>query len=245
MGLEGRVAIVTGAGQGMGRGIAVKLAGQGAAVVAGDINEEGARETARIIESGGGRALAVRSDISRIDDIKLLFEECKGRFGAPDIFVANAGLSYSSPIVETDEDEYYKVYDINAKGTFFCLKEAGLQLNDGGRVVAISSSTTKHPKEGMALYTSTKAAIKLMVEVAAQEFAGRGITVNSVMPGLTETPSMMAGLPDEFRQMVAGSTPFKRLGRPEDIAEVVAFLCSSGAGWVNGQHILVDGGCLC
>ena len=242
MNLQGQIAIVTGAGQGMGRGIAEKLSLDGAAVVVVDKNQEGAQETAQILNTAGGKALTVKGDISSIRDIEAMFQTCRETFGRPDILVANASLSYSSSLLETSEEEYYKVFDINAKGTLFCLKEAGRQLNDGGKIVVISSSTTRYPNKGMILYTSTKAAQKLMVEVAALELAERNITVNSVMPGVTETPSMLSGLPAEFQQHIIEMSPSKRLGTPKDIAEVVAFLCSKNSQWITGQHILANGG---
>jgi len=245
MDLRNQTAIVTGAGQGMGRGIAEKLSQYGASVVVSGRTESKVQETARIIESRGGSALAVKADVSIISDIANMFDACIERFGAPDILVANAGVSYISDLLKTTEEEYYMVYDTNAKGTYFCLKEAGLRLKDGGRIVLISSSTTKHPKTGMSLYSSSKAAISMMAEVAAQELADRGITVNAVLPGLTVTPAVEAGLPEAFKQIVADNTPFKRLGKTEDIAEVVAFLCSKESQWVNGQVIMADGGCLC
>jgi len=241
--LQGRIAIVTGAGQGMGRGIAEKLAEYGAALVATDKDESKAKDTAHGIGLKGGKAFAVRADITDIGDIIGMFGQCGEVFGAPDIFVANAGLSYSSSLLETTEEEFDKVFGVNAKGTFFCIKEAGLRLNDGGRIVAISSSTTKYPKTGMSLYSSTKAAVNMMTEIAARELADRRITVNAILPGLTVTPFM--DLPDEYKQMVIGNTPFKRLGTPEDIAEAVAFLCTKEAEWINGQLIIADGGCVC
>ena len=246
MDLQNQIAIVTGAGQGMGRGIAQKLSQYGATVLVSGRTESKVRETARLIEADGGKALAVEADVSITGDIKKMFDICEERLGAPEIFVANAGLSYASPLLETTEEEYYKVFDTNAKGTFFCLKEAGLRLKDGGRIVLISSSTTKYPKKGMCLYSSTKAAISMMAEIAAQEFAGRGIVVNSVLPGLTETPAMHeGGLPEDFKQFVIDNTPYKRLGTVEDVAEIVAFLCSKNAYWLNGKLIMADGGCLC
>ncbi|MBP2654747.1 MAG: short-chain dehydrogenase/reductase [Firmicutes bacterium] len=242
MDLKGQVAIVTGAGQGMGRGIAEKLSLDGAKVLVVDKNEEGACETAQMLIAAGGEAAAIKADISIVSDIKMIFEKCREYFGRTDILVANASLSYASPLLETSEEEYYKVFDINAKGTLFCLREAGWHLNDGGRIVVISSSTTRYPNKGMILYSATKAAQKLMVEVAALELAERGITVNSVMPGVTETPAMLEGLPLEFQQQIIQKSPFKRLGKPQDIAEVVAFLCSKNSQWISGQHILANGG---
>jgi len=242
MNLQNQIAIVTGAGQGIGRGIAEKLNEYGANVVVADMIESRAIETAKILESGGGKALAVTADISVIDDIKNMFDLCIECFGAPDILVANAGISYMNKLLETTEEEFYKVYDVNAKGTFFCLKEAGLRLKDGGRIVLISSGTTKYPKKGMSLYSASKAAINLMAEVAAQELAHRKITVNCVLPGLTVTPTVEADMPDEFKQMIINNTACGRLGVPEDIAEIVAFLCSKKSQWINGKHILANGG---
>lgn len=242
MDLNGQIAIVTGAGQGMGQGIAIKLSMDGAKVVVVDKNEESAQATVKFLAETGGEAIAIKGDISVLSDIQMMFEECEKYFGRPDILVANAGLSYMSPLLETSEEEYYKVFDINAKGTLFCLKEAGLYLNNGGRIVVISSSTTRYPNKGMILYSATKAAQKLMVEVAALELAERRITVNSVLPGLTETPAMLAGVPLEFQRQIIQNSPSKRLGTPQDIAEVVAFLCRKNSQWVTGQHILANGG---
>ncbi|HML37632.1 MAG TPA: glucose 1-dehydrogenase [Bacillota bacterium] len=244
MNLKDQIAIVTGAGQGMGRGIAEKLSQDGAQVVVAGRSEKGVEETVHILEASGGRAVAVKADVSNISDIKRIFEKCKQTFGSPDIFVANASINRLIPLLEITEEDYHEIYDINAKGTLFCLKEAGLQLNDGGRIVVVSSSTTVYPKEEHIIYSSTKAAMQMMVADAALELAKRGITVNSVLPGVTETPKMMEGLPVEFQKMIIEQSPFKRLGTPQDIAEVVAFLCSKNSQWISGQNILVNGGCV-
>lgn len=244
MNLKDQIAIVTGAGQGMGRSIAEKLSQEGALVVVSGRSEKGVQETLKILESNGAKAVGITADVSRISDIKRMFEECKRTFGAPDILVANASMNRLIPLLEVTEEDYYQIYDINAKGTLFCLKEAALQLNDGGRIVVVSSSTTVYPKEAHIIYSSTKAAMQMMVVDAALELARRGITVNSVLPGVTETPNMNAGLPTEFRQMIIDQSPFKRLGKPEDIAEVVAFLSSKNSQWISGQNILVNGGCV-
>jgi len=250
MDLQNLIAIVTGAGQGIGRGIAEKLASCGAAVVAANRTESKAEDTAQIIRARGGKALAVRADISINDDIVRMFDFCEENFGAPDILIANAGIAYHSAITETTEEEFFSIYNVNAKGTFFCLKEAGLRLKDGGRIVTISSSTATFSRKGMSLYSSTKAAICKMTEIAAQEFADRRINVNCVLPGITKTPAIekdfVAGdISGNHLQMVIDNTPFKRLGTTEDIAEIVAFLCGNEAVWVNGKQIVVDGGAGC
>lgn len=242
MDLNNQVAIVTGAGLGMGRAIAEKLASCGAAVLVSDKNEAGAAETAQMIHSTGGKAAAIKADVTVVTDIRNMFDVCEAKLGKADILVANAGVSMKCPITEITEEFYQTVYDINAKGTLFSLKEAGLRLNDGGRIVVISSCSARFPEMGMAAYSSSKAATQLMVEVAALEFAPRGITVNSIQPGLTGTPTMLKYAPQAHVQKAIDNTPLGRLGMPEDIAEVAAFLCSKESQWISGQHILASGG---
>ena len=242
MNLNDQIAIVTGAGLGMGRAIAEKLAACGAAVLVSDKNEAGAAETVDIIKKKGGKAVAAKADVTVVADIVNLFDVCERELGQPDILIANAGVSFKCPITEVTEEFYQTVYDINAKGTLFSLKEAGLRLKDGGRIVVISSCSARFPELGMAAYSSSKAAAQLMVEVAALEFAPRGITVNSIQPGLTGTETMLKYAPAAFVQSCAERTPLGRLGMPEDIANVAAFLCSKESQWISGQHILASGG---
>lgn len=244
MDLNNQIAIVTGAGLGMGRAIAEKLAQCGAAVLVSDKSEAGAAETAEIIRAKGGKAVAVRADVTVIDDIRHMFDVCEEQLGKADILIANAGVSRPCPLIEVTEEFYDSVYNINAKGTFFSLKEGGLRLNDGGRIVVISSCSARIPEKGMAVYSSSKAATQMMVEVAAQEFASRGITVNSILPGLTGTPTMLKFASQEHIQHAIDNTPLNRLGTAEDIAEVAAFLASKNSQWITGQHILASGGCI-
>lgn len=242
MDLNHQIAIITGAGLGMGRAIAVKLSACGAAVLVSDKDHAAAVETVRIIERNGGRVVPVKADVSLAADITNMFDVCEAQLGKPDILVANAGVSFKCPITEVTEEFYQTVYDVNAKGTLFSLKEAGRRLNDGGRIVVISSCSARFPEMGMAAYSSSKAAAQLMVEVAALEFAPRKITVNSIQPGLTGTETMLKYAPASFVQSCAARTPLGRLGTPEDIAEIAAFLCSKESQWVSGQHILASGG---
>ena len=244
MDLTNQVALVTGAGLGMGRGIAERLARCGAAVAVADKSEQGARETAQAIEQAGGRAVAIAADVSKVDDIQGMFDACRDALGDPDILVANAGISRPCPITQVTEELFHSVYEVNAKGTLFCLKEAGLRLKEGGRIVVISSCSARLPEPGMAVYSSSKAAVQLMVEVAALEFAPRGITVNSIQPGLTETPTLLRFASPEHVRKAIDSTPLGRLGTVQDIAGVAAFLASKESQWITGQHILANGGCL-
>ena len=240
MKLKNKIAIVTGAAQGMGRGIALKLAKEGAKVFVTDMNDPG--ETVEMICAQGGIAKGGIADISKLEDIPRMFDECEAQFGKADIFVANAGLAIMVPIVEVTPEIFEKAYNINARGTLFCLKEAGTRLNEGGHIVIISSSSVTDPVPGMCVYSSSKAAIQLMAAIAAQEFAPRKINVNVIQPGVTVTPSATSGLPQEFLDGIVARTSMKRLGQPEDIANVVAFYASDEASWINGQVVLADGG---
>lgn len=238
--LEGRVALVTGSSQGIGRAIAQRLANDGAKVVinyAG--NEAAANEAIAQITNDGGQAIAIQGDLSKIADIERLFRLTLEQFGKLDILVNNAGVATLMPLAEITEAEFDRVFSLNAKGTLFCLQQAALHLVDQGRVINIASSTVDFPIEG--IYAGSKAAIKKYTQIAAQELGKRGITVNTVTPGVTETP-LSSRLPQEFTQPVIESSPFRRLGTPEDIADVVAFLVSENARWITGQDILVNGG---
>ena len=240
--LEGKIALVTGASQGIGRGIAERLAQDGAKVVLNYVgNSDAAAEAVAAIEKNGGAAFAIQADVSRPAEIERLFQGALARFGRLDILVNNAGIATLKSLPEITEDEFDRVFNLNAKGTLFCLKQAAAHLADNGRVINIASSTVDFPTEGAYIYAGSKAAVKKYTQIAAQELGRRGITVNTVTPGVTET-ALSAKLPDSFKQPVIESSPFKRLGHPEDIADVTAFLASENARWVTGQDILVNGG---
>ncbi|NTV89342.1 MAG: SDR family oxidoreductase [Clostridiales bacterium] len=244
MNLKGQVAVVTGASQGIGRAVAELLGRAGASVLVNYIgNDDGAAETMRAIEASGGKAEGFNGDISVKANIEKMFKICTDKLGKPDILVANAGVGVPpKPLAEITEEDYRFVFDINYKGTLFCLVEAMKRMNDGGRIVVVTSSTIRYPVEGLAVYTSSKSALQALVEVSAPEFAQRGITINSVQPGLTVTPMTKGDLDPGFMKMVEEASPFHRLGQPEDVAEAIGFLCEKRSQWVSGQHITANGG---
>ena len=240
--LNGKVAIVTGASSGIGRGIAERLGREGAAVLVNYHSDEaGAQETAKAIRSAGGQADIVQGDMRHHSDTERLFQACLAGFGRPDILVNNAGIGAMQPLAETNEETFELVFGLNCRGTLFCLKQASLHLKDEGRVVNIGSSSAMYPWPGTAMYAASKAAVRSMTEVAAVELGSRRINVNMVIPGITDTP-MSRKIPAAATKPVAEASPWKRLGTPEDIAAVVAFLVGPDALWVTGQAILANGG---
>jgi 3-oxoacyl-[acyl-carrier protein] reductase len=237
--LTGKVAIVTGASQGIGRAIAKRLYANGANVVLSYLPEHGnAEDVIQQIGAKGDGAFAVECDLRRIDFVKRLFEETARRFGAPDIVVANAGVNMNKLVIDTTEEDFERIFAINTRGTFFVFQEAARKIRDGGRIVGISTNMTLQGRPGIALYAASKAAVEQFVKILAKELGPRNITVNAVAPGPTDT-AMVSQL---SRDTAPGITPLGRLGHPRDIADVIAFLVSEDARWVTGQIIGVNGG---
>jgi 3-oxoacyl-[acyl-carrier protein] reductase len=240
--LKDKVAIVTGSSRGIGRGIAERLGRDGASVVVNYAgSEQEANDVVKAIGDMGGKSIAIQANLSQVSDIRRLFTETIQHFGQLDILVNNAGTGVVGAIAEVTEADYEKVFNLNVRGVLFALQEASKYTKDNGRIVNISSTTTIHPEAGMAVYAASKAAIKLFTAVMAQEVGDRGITVNTVMPGPT-IPGMFGNMPPEIQQQAAVSSPFKRVGTPQDIADVVAFLVSEEARWITGQDICANGG---
>ena len=240
--LTGKIAIVTGASSGIGRGIAERLGREGASVLVNyNSDEQGGRKTADAIIASGAKAAIVQGDMRHHEATETLFQTCLDTFGQPDILVNNAGVGALLPLAETDEETFERVFGLNCRGTLFCLKQASLHLKDEGRIVNIGSSSATYPWPGAAMYAASKAAVLKMTEIAAVELGQRRINVNSVIPGITATP-MSEALPKEATQPVIEASSWKRLGTPDDIASVVAFLVGPDALWVTGQHILANGG---
>lgn len=237
-----KVALVTGGSGGVGSEIARRLAREGAAVVLTYANgAEAAQQVVASIEAAGGQARAVRADVAHPDDVVALFKAVLEQYGRLDIVVNNAGVIAPGPIAAVTEEAYAKVFDVNVRGALLVLREAAKVLADGGRVINISSTMVGAPIAGSALYAASKAALEAFGRVLAKEVGARGITVNTLRLGAT-IPGMFAKAPPERQAAFAEASPFKRLGTPQDSADVVAFLTGDGGRWVTGQVITVDGG---
>ena len=237
--LSGKVAIVTGASNGIGRAIAERLAEDGAIVVVNySKSSEKAQQVVVGIQGKGGKALAVQTDMSQVAEARRLVIDTVKQFNRLDILVNNAGKFMPKPLDDTTEEEFDSVIALNAKGPYFAMQEAAKVLKEGGRIVNISTGGTHLHFPGATAYLGSKAALEQYTKGLAQELASKGVTVNTVSPGFTETGMMT----EEYRQIGIQLTPMKRLGVPKDIADVVAFIVSEEARWLTGQTIQVGGG---
>ncbi|MFD1875482.1 SDR family NAD(P)-dependent oxidoreductase [Hymenobacter bucti] len=242
--LKGKVALITGATKGIGRGIAEKYATLGLRLVLNySADETSAQDTAQALDRAGVEYRLVKADMSSPAAIEKLFSEALVNFGQLDIVVANAGIELiETPVLQSTEQDFDKVFNLNVKGTFFVMQQAAKHVVDGGRIILISSTMSIHPDAGASIYAASKAGQKLFVEVLAKEIGPRHVTVNSIMPGIIDNAGVITALhPDMKKQMMAGS-PFNRLGTAADIGNVAAFLASADAGFIHGQHLAVNGG---
>jgi 3-oxoacyl-[acyl-carrier protein] reductase len=241
--LEGKVAIVTGAATGIGKAIALAFGAAGARVVVNHLDTPDLAEAvvARISRDGG-EALAVAADVSRRADFEALVSAAIGRFGSWDVLVNNAAIAIVKPFGQVSEEEFDESFEVNVKGTFHGCQLALERMATGGRIINISSSTTGLMLPGYGVYDATKGAIEAMTHVIAKEFGPRGITVNAVSPGATETETYRTGKSREFLASLESMSVFGRLGRPEEIAAVVAFLASDRGHWITAQNVRVNGG---
>ena len=241
MSLEGKVALITGSSSGIGRAIAERLAQDGASVIINYVKSpQKAQSVVRTIEGKGAKAMAIQADVSNVNDIRRLFQASLQHFGRMDFVIANSGMFNQQSFMETTEEDYDAMFALNAKGAFFTLQEAGKHLQDGGRVIFISSGATAMSYPGAAAYKGSKAAGEQFVKTLAKELGPRQITVNTVSPGFTET-EMLPSDP-AFRKTGINMSPLGRLGQPEDIADVVSFLISEEGGWITGNTIQAGGG---
>ena len=239
--LTGKVALVTGAGRGMGREIALKLADEGAAVIAHyAASSQGAEEVVKTITDAGGQAVAYRADICKRADVIELFENIDRNPGRLDIVVNSSGVSAGGALKDLDEEEAEWMLGVNLRGPLYIASEAAKRLGEGGRIINIGSTMSEFPFPGSGVYSATKAALKSFTECWARELGKQGVTVNTVMPGATR-PGMADSTPEQYRTFFENASPFGRVGRAEEIANVIAFLASPEASWVSGTHILANG----
>lgn len=243
--LADKVALVTGASKGIGAGIAKALAAEGAAVVVNYASSKaGADAVVAAIEAEGGKAVAVHGDVTKESDAKALVDTAIKEFGRLDVVVNNSGIYAFSPIEEVSVDQYRSMFDINVLGTLLVTKAAAPHLSEGASVINISSNITSVQMAGAAVYAGTKGAVDVITGVLANELGPRGIRVNAILPGATETEgveTMTGGDSSMFDAFIA-QTPLRRAGRPDDIGDVAAFLASDDARWITGERIGVSGG---
>jgi NAD(P)-dependent dehydrogenase (short-subunit alcohol dehydrogenase family) len=247
---EGKTALVTGASRGMGRAIAVRLAGEGCLVaVHYSADQDAAREVAESIEKDGGRAFTVQAEFGIPGDVHELFlgldQGLKERTGSADldILVNNAGLMGGVPADEVTPEQFDRLFAVNARAPFFIITRALATLTDGGRIINISSGLTHVANPGEIAYAMSKGAVEQLSLHFAKYLAPRGITINSVAPGITRNDNPVFDIPDAVDQM-AQLSAFNRVGEPQDIADIVAFLASADARWITGAFIDASGGSL-
>jgi 3-oxoacyl-[acyl-carrier protein] reductase len=235
--------LITGSSRGIGRATALAAAAMGANVAVNYLSDkQSADEVVETAADHGGRAVAVQADVSRVDDIARLFQSAEAELGPLDFVVWNAAAITFGPIADADLTEFDRVVAMNLAGVFAGLQHAARRVRDGGRIITISSGATKFSGAGSGLYSATKAAGEQLTVVLAKELGSRGITVNSVSPGLTNTDGMV--MPPEAVDQAVAQTPLGRLGEPADVADVIAYLLTNRARWVTGQRVNAGGGLL-
>ena len=240
--LAGKSALVTGGSGGIGGETATRLAAAGASVAVHYYsNSDSAQKIADQIISTGGKAMTVGGDVTLEADASRIIREVVDSFGGLDVLVNNAGICTTFDFGDMTADAIDKELSANVKSVVLMTQAAAPFLENGGRVVNVSSNLAFSPMPGMSLYCAAKAAVATLTQGFSKELAGKGITVNAVAPGATRTP-MTAWIPDEMMQGIAESTPLGRVARPDDIADIIVFLASSQSRWINGRTILADGG---
>lgn len=248
MKLKGKVAIVTGGVRGIGRAVAEKLLEEGASVLVTYVEPEeeanpAVTEMKTLADNYGVKIESLYVDISKLSQIKTMFDYCEEHLGQVSIFVGNAASTMPPKmIVDQTEEDFDYICSVDFKGTYFCVKECGLRMCDGGKIVLISSSSVTYPMKGISVYSPAKAAVQMLARNAALEFGERGINVNCIAPGLTLTQNATDGIPTEIFEEVKRNTPLDRLGYASDVADAVVMLCGADASWISGETILANGG---
>ncbi|MFI7412529.1 SDR family oxidoreductase [Streptomyces sp. NPDC049627] len=244
MTLSQKKALVTGGSRGIGRGVVERLAAEGADVAFTYREREAeAKEVVAAVEAAGRAAHAIRVDLTEVAEVRRTMLEAHRLLGGLDILVNNAAAAATATRIESvTEEEFDRAMAVNARAVFFSLQEASRLMNDGGRIINLSTANTALPVPGVSLHAGSKAAVEQYTRVAAQELGARGITVNVISPGATDTELLRANITQEGLELAVRMTPLGRIGEPADIAGVVAFLCGPDGGFVSGQNLRVTGG---
>jgi len=240
--LTNKVILITGASRGIGAEVAQKMAEEKAKVV---VNFSGHKTDAdnvvAAIRNIGGEAIAIQADVSKTEEVKSLFGQTIAHFGKIDVLVNNAGIMINKFIKDTTDEDFTQQFNINVKGVFNTLREAATKLENNGSIINFSTTVNRLMLPTYGTYVATKSAVEQLTRIFAKE-VGRGITVNSVSPGPTNTALFVKGKSPETMNQLASLNPFNRIGEPNDIAQVVVFLASDEAKWINAQNIGVNGG---
>lgn len=242
--LEGKVALVTGGGQGIGRALCLALAGAGADVAVADILLPPAQETAAEIQSLGRKAVAIESDVSKADSVRAMVAACVESLGGLDILVNNAGIFPIAVVATMSEADWDRVMNVNLKGVFLCCQAAlgPLRRSGAGRIINLASVSGLVGAVGLAHYAASKAGVVGFTKSLAREVAPMGITVNAISPGIILTGQAQHNFPESALRLYTSQVPLGRLGTPEDLTEMVVFLASPGASYITGQVYAIDGG---
>lgn len=244
MRLNGKVAVVTGASSGIGAGIAKAFGAEGATVIVNYVaSKDGADAVVASIKAVGGKAVAVQADMSKSADVTRLFDTIVADHGKLDVLVNNAGVAIFEMITDLTEEAFHKQFNVNVLGYFLAIREAVKHFGTGGgSIVNISSILSTHPSAGGSVYSATKGAVDNLTYGLARELGPRGIRVNAIMPGYTNTPATDGKFAGELRDRLLAETPLGRVGEPEDIAPTAVFLASDDSHWISGESIRVTGG---
>lgn len=241
--LSNKVILITGASKGIGAEVAKKMAAAGAKVVVNYAsNQAEADSVVASIKENGGDAIAVKADVSKAADVKSLFDQSIAHYGKLDVLVNNAGIMITKLLKDTTDEDFTRQFDINVRGVFNTLREAATRLADNGSIINFSTSVNRLMLPTYSTYVATKSAVEQLTRVFSREVGSRGINVNSVSPGPTNTALFVNGKSQEQIDRLASLNPFGRIGEPGDIAEVVVFLASDEAKWINAQNIGINGG---
>ncbi|WHY72678.1 3-oxoacyl-ACP reductase FabG [Fictibacillus enclensis] len=240
--LNGKIAIVTGAARGLGKGIAEKLCKEGATTIIADINQESCDEVVKEFESEGYKADAFKANIADRKEVQDLFGYVKEKHGTIDILVNNAGINRDTTLVKMTDEQWQQVIDVNLTGTFYCTQEAAkwMKEKEYGRIISISSASWLG-NFGQANYAASKAGVVGLTKTAARELARKNITCNAICPGFVDT-DMTRGVPEKVWDQMIEKIPMGRAGKPSDVANVISFLASDEASYVTGEVINVGGG---